>query len=124
MDDRDLGHEHMAPVLSFRTNYPTGGKGMKIARAAKQLAMLITVVALAVVTMACQGAVGPAGEDGARGPQGPKGDTGDTGATGTPGEPGEGVFRAWQAPALLFINDGLDADDMVTQTKSGTVDIR
>ena len=61
---------------------------MKIARGAKQLAMLITVVALAVVTMACQGAVGPTGDDGALGPQGPQGPQGDTGSTGSPGSPG------------------------------------
>ena len=86
MDDTRWGHEHKAPVPSLRTNYPTGGNGMKIARGAKQLAMLITVVALAVVTMACQGAVGPTGDDGAQGPQGPKGDTGDTGSPGSPGD--------------------------------------
>ncbi len=88
MDEKYLGHEHQAPVLSFRFNDPTGGRGMNIARAAKQLAMLITVVALAVVTMACQGAVGPAGEDGARGPAGPAGEQGDTGATGPQGPQG------------------------------------
>ena len=65
---------------------------MKIARGAKQLAMLITVVALAVVTMACQGAVGPTGDDGAQGPQGPKGDTGSTGSTGSQGSPGDTPF--------------------------------
>ena len=85
MDDNGLGHEHIAAVLSRRDNNPTGGKGMKIARAAKRLAMLITVVALAVVTMACQGAVGPKGDDGPIGPQGPPGDDG---AAGTPGQQG------------------------------------
>ena len=85
MDDKGLGHEHMAPVLSRRDNNLIGGKGMKIARAAKRLAMLITVVALAVVTMACQGAVGPQGD---QGPKGDKGDTGNSGATGPAGPAG------------------------------------
>ena len=79
MTDTNLEHEHKAPVLSLRSYYPPGGNGMKIARVAKQLAMLITVVALAVVTMACQGAVGP---------QGPQGEKGDTGAAGDPGATG------------------------------------
>ena len=93
MDDNGLGHEHMAPVLSRRTNNPTGGKGMKIARAAKRLAMLITVVALAVVTMACQGAVGPKGDEGPRGPAGPAGEDGTPGTPGQQGPQGTGAFE-------------------------------
>lgn len=105
MDDRDLGHEHMAPVLSLRTNYPTGGKGMKIARVAKQLAMLITVVALAVVTMACQGAVGPQGDQGPKGDKGEPGAPGAPGAPGEPGEPGIDALIALPAPAGYLVND-------------------
>ena len=105
MDDKHMGHEHKAPVLSLRTNYPTGGKGMKIARAAKQLAMLITVVALAVVTMACQGAVGPQGDQGPKGDKGDKGDTGNTGGQGPAGEAGDSPLAVYGEIKSILVND-------------------
>ena len=106
MDDTKWGHEHMAPVPSLRTNYPTGGNGMKIARGAKQLAMLITVVALAVVTMACQGAVGPTGDQGPKGDKGDTGDTGGTGGTGQPGVPGTAPLTIYGDIKSIVVNDG------------------
>ena len=106
MDDNGLGHEHMAPVLSRRTNNPTGGKGMKIARAAKRLAMLITVVALAVVTMACQGAVGPQGDQGPKGDKGDQGEAGNTGATGPAGIPGTAPLTVYGDIKSILVNDG------------------
>lgn len=76
---------------------------MKIARAAKQLAMLITVVALAVVTMACQGAVGPQGEQGPKGDKGDKGEQGPAGQTGQPGEAGTGAFELKSAEVHMVL---------------------
>ena len=131
MDDTKWGHEHKAPVPSLQTNYPTGGNGMKIARGAKQLAMLITVVALAVVMMACQGAVGPAGEDGAGGPQGPEGPEGPRGPEGPQGHSAFEVIKA--EPAIVLFNverirgktvvDGAKSIDISSYFRGGKPDI-
>ena len=79
---------------------------MEKVSAMKKVALFLMIVGLAVALVACQGAVGPKGD------KGDDGVTGTDGTDGTAGEPGKSPLyaTAGNAPILVYINDGEEAD--------------
>ena len=77
---------------------PNGGKEyMRIAIAAKRVAMLVLTLSLAVAIVACQGAVGPAGEPGEPGEPGKSGET-----------PKLPPVLLAPFPAVMLVEEGVD----------------
>ena len=94
----------------------------RVARPMKFAAFISIIISVAVMLAACQGAVGKAGDGGATGPTGPSGPSGPPGRDGTSPLHLIGV-TGLNLTAIETVDNGVDADNMVTVGMPITVDL-